>query len=307
MRLIERGSGSPRVAVVGGIHGDEPAGEIIVERLIADLSVDSGTVQLLIANEPALAAGTRYTETDLNRAFPGDPDSDDYEAVLATRVMQVLEGADAVLAIHTSRSVPPPFAIFSELTESVRRTVTALPSEYVMDASGLRSTTMDSMLPNTVSIEAGKQGSEGAVEFGLECVHAFLRAHGVLHDREPTFTPKQLIKASEEVPKGGGEPRLYYRNFEEIPEGAVFAEDDEYTHRVESEGIVPILASEHGYEDIFGLYGEFDGILEPPEGAANDETEDASPNGEEGAGTGRNVARTDANGNVGTSPEADGS
>ena len=39
MRLIERGSGSPRVAVVGGIHGDEPAGELIVERLIADHDV----------------------------------------------------------------------------------------------------------------------------------------------------------------------------------------------------------------------------------------------------------------------------
>ena len=37
MKLIERGVGLPRVAVVGGIHGDEPAGERIVERLAAEL------------------------------------------------------------------------------------------------------------------------------------------------------------------------------------------------------------------------------------------------------------------------------
>ncbi|PSQ38619.1 succinylglutamate desuccinylase [Halobacteriales archaeon SW_10_66_29] len=312
MRLIERGSGSPRVAVVGGIHGDEPAGDAIVERLIAELSVDAGTIQLLIANEPALAAGTRYTETDLNRAFPGDPDSDDYEAVLATRVMQVLEGADAVLAIHTSRSVPPPFAIFSERTAPVRRTVTALPVEYVVDASGLRSTTMDSMLPHTVSIEAGKQGSDEAVEFGTECAYAFLRAHGILRDSEPTFAPKQIVRAIEEVPKSGGDPHLYYHNFEAIPEGAVFAEDDEYTHRVESEGVVPILASEHGYDDIFGLYGEFDGTLDPPETETppsddvNGETS-AEQEGTTHPEANGNPQPGSAEGGVGTSPEADGS
>jgi predicted deacylase len=275
MRLIERGSGSPRVAVVGGIHGDEPAGEEVVERLIADLEVDAGTVQLVVANEPALAVGERFTETDLNRTFPGDDDSDVYESALATRLVRILDGADAVLAIHTSQSVPPPFAIYSDVTASVRRTVTALPIEYVVDAGSLRSTTLDSVMPHTVSIEAGTQGSDEAVDFGTECAYALLRAHGVLRDREPSFAPKRIVDAREEVPKGGGEPRLFYRNFEEIPEGDVFAEDDEYTHRVESEGIVPILASEHGYDNIFGLYGEFDGTLEPPD----DATESSRPEG----------------------------
>jgi len=312
MRLIERGSGSPRVAVVGGIHGDEPAGEAIVERLIADLEVDAGTVQLVIANEPALAAGERFTETDLNRSFPGDPDSDDYEAVLATRLLQVLQGADAVLAIHTSRSVPPPFAIYSELTEPVRRTVTALPVEYVVDAGDLRSTTMDSMVPHTVSIEAGKQGSDEAVEFGTECAYAFLRAHGILRDREPTFEGKRIVRAIEEVPKGGGNPHLYYHNFEEIPAGAVFAEDDEYTHRGESDGLVPILASEKGYDDIFGLYGEFDGILDPPadtlgDTRSADDGTDPGGKADDGAEPGGSVTHPDTEGSVGTSPEADGS
>jgi len=265
MRLIERGSGSPRVAIVGGIHGDEPAGEVIVERLIEDLEVDAGTVQLVVANEPALEAGERYTETDLNRTFPGDADSDDYESALAARLVPVLDGADAVLAIHTSQSVPPPFAIYSNFTESVRRTVTALPVEYVVDSGALRSTTMDAVVPHTVSIEAGKQESDEAIDFGTECAYAFLRAHGVLRDQEPEFTEKRRVTAYEEVPKGSGEPTLYYASFEEIPEGEPFASDDEYTHRVRSEGIVPILASKHGYEDIYGLYGRFDGTIEPPE------------------------------------------
>lgn len=267
MKMIERGSGPPRVTVVGGIHGDEPAGEEIVQRLADSLADDDidGTIQLIVANEPALRKGVRYTETDLNRAFPGDITSDEYEAALAERLVEILTGAAAVLALHTSHSAPPPFAIYSHLTESVRRTVTGMPVEFVVDSSALRSTTLDSTVPHTVSLEAGRQGSDEAVEFGYEAALAFLRAHGVLTDAEPTFTETTVVKGHEEVPKGGGEPHVYYSNFEEIPEGEIFASDDTYTHRVEDEGIVPILASEHGYEDIFGIYGTFQAPLEPPD------------------------------------------
>lgn len=267
MKLIERGSGNPRVAVVGGIHGDEPAGVQIVDRLADTPAVGDadGTVQLMTANEPAVEAGERYVETDLNRAFPGDDTSDAYESALATRIVELLSGADAVLALHTSHSAPPPFAIYSQLTEAVRRTVTGLPVEYAMDSSGLRGTTLDSVLPHTVSLETGRQGSNDAVEAGYEAALSFLRAHGVIDDEEPAFTETRVVEGHEEVPKGTGEPHVHYTNFEEIPKGEIFARDDTYTHRVDDEGIVPVLASEHGYEDIFGLYGSFSRTLEPPE------------------------------------------
>ena len=267
MQTIERGSaGSARVALVGGLHGDEPAGERIVRRLADDLDeggTGSGSVRLIVANERALAAGTRYTDADLNRVFPGDPDSDEYERALAPRLAAELEGMDAVLAIHTSHSAPPPFAIYSDPTESVRRSVTGMPVEYVVDSSRLRSTTLDSVVPHTVSLEVGRQGSEEAVEFGYEACLAFLRAHGALDDEPPTFTETTVVAGDEEVPKGGGEPHVHVATFEEIPRGAVFAEDDVYTHRVEEDGVVPILASEHGYAEIFGIYGRVQGTMEP--------------------------------------------
>lgn len=250
--------------VVGGIHGDEPGGRAIVDRLIDDLSVDRGTVQLVVANEPALEAGQRYVETDLNRTFPGDPDSDRYETALAAELVDSLEGADAVLAIHTSKSAPPPFAIFSEMTDSVRRSVTGMPVEYALDSGSLRSTTLDSVLPHTVSLEAGHQGSQAAVDFGLAASRDFLRAHGVLEDADPEFTEVTVVKGHEEVPKGGGEPELNYRNFEPIEAGSVFASDEEVVHRVDREGLVPVLASEDGYDDIFGIYGTIEGTIEPP-------------------------------------------
>ena len=270
MEIIERGAAGPAdVAVVGGLHGDEPAGERIVRQLAdalpsTDEAAGEGTVRLIIANERALAAGVRYTDTDLNRAFPGDPDSDEYERALAPRVLEAVEDMDAVLAIHTSHSVPPPFAIYSHLTESVHRTVTAIGVDYVLDVSGLRGTTLDSVVPTAVSIEVGKQGSQQAVTFGYAATLDFLRAHGALADEQPTFGPVTVVEGLEEVPKGGGEPHVYYENFEEIPQGEIFASDDVHTHRVDEPGIVPVLASENGYDDIFGLYGRITGTLEPP-------------------------------------------
>ena len=305
MQTIDRGSaGAARVAIVGGIHGDEPAGVRIVERLAEQLSPRDhpdeggeaeGLVRLILANEPAIEAGTRYTDADLNRAFPGDPDSDEYERALAPRLAAELEGFDAVLALHTSHSAPPPFAIFSDLTASVRRTVTGLPVDHVVDASGLRSTTLDSTIPHTVSIEVGRQGSEEAVEFGYEACLAFLRVHGALADEPPTFSETVVVKGSEEVPKGGGEPHVHFANFEAIPEGAVFAEDDVYTHRVEEPGVVPILASERGYDDIFGMYGRITGAVKPPgEGDAR-----VYPREDRGGGGGDGGGGSEADGDGG--------
>ncbi|TKX82594.1 succinylglutamate desuccinylase, partial [Halorubrum sp. SS5] len=75
----------------------------------------------------------------------------------------------------------------------------------------------------------GRQGSEEAVEFGHEACRAFLRVHGALADEPPAFSETTVVAGSEEVPKGGGEPHVHFGNFEPIPEGAVFAEDDVYT------------------------------------------------------------------------------
>ena len=267
MKLIERGSGRPRIAVVGGIHGDEPAGVRIVERLAETIDTENcnGTVQLVLANEPAIDRGVRYTDTDLNRAFPGDSESDEYESALATRLVALLSGADAVLALHTSHSAPPPFVIYSNMTDAVRRTITGLPVDYAVDSSELRGTTLDSVVPHAVSIEVGRQGSDDAVTAGYEAALDFCRVHGVLDDAEPTFTETDVIVGHEEVPKGSGEPHVYYRNFEEIPKGEVFARAETYTHNVETEGVVPVLASEDGYEDIFGIYGSYGSPIEPPE------------------------------------------
>lgn len=67
-------SGTPRVLVIGGIHGDEQEGAPAVEALLADGSWRRGATVRIIrdANPDGTAAGTRFNSrgVDLNRNWP---------------------------------------------------------------------------------------------------------------------------------------------------------------------------------------------------------------------------------------------
>ena len=64
----------PTVMVMGGVHGDEPAGYEAAQ-IVSTWLVDRGSLLVLPrANAPAVATGTRFPEgtLNLNRIFPGN-------------------------------------------------------------------------------------------------------------------------------------------------------------------------------------------------------------------------------------------
>ena len=93
-----------RVAIVGGMHGDEPEGIALIESLLAkkesyweDAIFD---VTLALGNPEAITSSQRVdrTETDLNRAFgSADPTAVHPRAQL---LQEALRDADIVLDIH---------------------------------------------------------------------------------------------------------------------------------------------------------------------------------------------------------------
>lgn len=96
----------PSIIVEAGIHGDEIAGILAVDDLAARLDVLSGAVVFLPRmNKPAVDAGERSINRDLNHAFPGDPAGLDYESRLAAELMAWVgeRDADAVITLHESR------------------------------------------------------------------------------------------------------------------------------------------------------------------------------------------------------------
>lgn len=80
------------VMVIGGIHGNEPAGHLAAES-IASWAVDSGTLIVLPrANNPAIADQNRTGPggVDLNRVFPGAHQGEPTE-MLAVAIFEVIK------------------------------------------------------------------------------------------------------------------------------------------------------------------------------------------------------------------------
>jgi predicted deacylase len=120
----------PTLIVVGGIHGNEPAGVIAAERVLAKLAPSDvrGELALLAGNVGALRQHKRYVAKDLNRQW-GDAriaetrkkrehDAEDREQL---ELLEAIEGAMArargdvfVLDLHTTSAAGIPFVLFGD-------------------------------------------------------------------------------------------------------------------------------------------------------------------------------------------------
>ena len=100
------GRNGKSIIVEGGIHGDEIAGTLAIEALLPEIEITKGRVIWLPQmNKPAYQAKKRYINVDLNKVFPGNPQSNTYEHVLASELFKWVgeQKADVVLTLHESR------------------------------------------------------------------------------------------------------------------------------------------------------------------------------------------------------------
>ena len=253
MRVVQVGEGDPEVAVVGGIHGDEPCGARAVERLVEDDLAVERPVLLVVANEEALAAGRRFLDADLNRAFADDVPGDAHEYGLARELTELLGGC-LVLSLHSTRSTDRPFAIVNRSMDRASAVCPALSVAALVriDADEGRLVALDADL---VEVEAGLQGTEEAAENAYRIAREFLTAAGALPgptlERElPVF---RLGEAIEKPP--AGPYRVLVENFELVEAGEAFAEAAGEP-LVADEPFYPVLLSADGYADVFGYRAE---------------------------------------------------
>ncbi|MDQ3702197.1 MAG: M14 family metallopeptidase, partial [Chloroflexota bacterium] len=96
----------PRVAVLGGIHGDEYEGIAAAGAVWRDLSPENlrGSVAVVpVCNPLAYAAGARSTPQDgqnLARVFPGRPDGSPTEGIAHALSEAVIRQCDFLIDLH---------------------------------------------------------------------------------------------------------------------------------------------------------------------------------------------------------------
>lgn len=245
MRVEKRGEGDPEYTVVGSLHGDEPAGKNAIEKILDEGLEFRKPVQFIVANEKALEQDVRYTECDINRSFPGDPESDCYEERLAVEIMEQVEGTK-VLDLHTTHSYPQPFATFSNLNDTTRdllRSTGVKNAVYFPEYTG----TLNEQLDGVV-VEAGYQKTEQAVANAVGVIKNFLAAQGVIEGKFETSEP-DVFKYEGTVE---GDWEFTAENFKKVRAGESFAESDG-EKLVAKEDFYPVLMSTNGYDGQLGF------------------------------------------------------
>jgi succinylglutamate desuccinylase len=126
--------------VLAGIHGNEPAGVLAVQRVLGrlqELDLDvRGRLVALAGNLPALARGVRYVARDLNRGWltsalaalrardPGglrDEDAEQRELLAAfDRALATTRGPVVFVDLHTSSADGPPFLCLADTIDNRR-------------------------------------------------------------------------------------------------------------------------------------------------------------------------------------------
>lgn len=105
------GGDGPTVLLTAGNHGDEYEGQVILHRLMQELTPDRVAGRLILMpalNTPAVTARTRVSPLDggnMNRIFPGDTASGPTAAIASFVDAHLLTRADAVLDFHSGGTV----------------------------------------------------------------------------------------------------------------------------------------------------------------------------------------------------------
>ncbi|MFB6115305.1 MAG: succinylglutamate desuccinylase/aspartoacylase family protein [Candidatus Nanohalobium sp.] len=248
MKVEKRGEGEPEYTVVGSLHGDEPAGKNAIVSILDEGFEFRKPVQFIIGNERALEKEVRYTECDLNRSFPGDKDSDDYEMRLAAEIMEQVEGTK-LLDIHTTHSYPHPFATFSNLNETTKdllKSTGVKNAVYFPEHTGTLNGQLDAVV-----VEAGYQGTAQAEANAVGVIKNFMAAQGII-DGEYERSEPNIFKYYATVK---GDWKFTAENFKQVRAGESFAERNG-DKLVAKEDFYPVLMSTNGYKGQLGFKAE---------------------------------------------------
>ncbi len=118
--IVKKGPKEGKTSVIlACVHGNEPCGILAFESILALLTIESGTVIFQIGNPRAVEQNIRFSEMNLNRAFKDENDFSEkekntYEYNRAKELKSLLDTADALLDIHSSKNAGSKRFIISE-------------------------------------------------------------------------------------------------------------------------------------------------------------------------------------------------
>jgi predicted deacylase len=233
----------PLLLVLGGIHGNEPAGVLAARRVLATLAATRpplrGSLVALAGNLAALRAGTRYVERDMNRAWteeeiasltaePASATSSEAreQAEVLRRIEPLLAGGwseIALLDLHSTSAPGAPFVIMGDTLQN-RRLAFRLGVPVILGLEERVEGTLLSWLAElghtAVCLEGGQNSSPATVDHHEAAIWITLVTLGMLAEHDaPDLAAKRalLTAAASELPSV-----VEVRHREPVPRGEPF-------------------------------------------------------------------------------------
>ncbi len=269
---LDQGLPGPTFVAQGGIHGNEPAGVLAIERVLGEIAERGLTVRGRVVgcrgNLGALALGRRFLDRDLNRAWTAEErlrlaraagaetaaEHREQRELLALyeRLWDSRSGPLVLIDLHTSSADGPPFTCLADTLPN-RRIADALPIPMIL---GLEECIDGAVLEwfaergqTALAIEGGKHADPGTVLRLESALWLTLLAAGVLSRSEVDPVPhrERLLASARGIPhlleirrrhairpEDGFVMRPGFSSFQAVAKGQPLADDRQG----------PVLASE---------------------------------------------------------------
>lgn len=244
MKTEVLGEGEPEYAVVTCLHGNETCGWKALQRFKQENKEVKKPVKIVLANEKAFEADERYIDSDANRVFPGDPESDVHEERLASELLDELEGLK-ILDIHSTNSREAPFGVLIGTSEQKIELARSAGVERLVDMEFMGGNGLGAHT-DTIVVELSKAEGE-PVDEAYRVLINFLAAEGVIEDKFEKTDP-ELFEVY--MSDGEGHEQFLGENFSLVRKGEVYARKEDGTEMVADEDFYPILMSKKGYPGI---------------------------------------------------------
>jgi succinylglutamate desuccinylase len=183
------------VVIVGGTHGNEPAGVKAIVQLHrtfrnGDIALDRGKISFLLGNPEAFQKAVRYVDNDLNRAFVNQDrlsvegkraleietffrDNDDIKAVLDLHSVSI--GDFKLLVYAKDDSDNSDFAL----------RLSSIPLHFVFHPEHMPGTLIEAASSYGIRgliVECGNHYAKQAVETARQHIHNFLARHHLIDE-----------------------------------------------------------------------------------------------------------------------------
>ena len=203
MGLIEKfkfegGESGPHILLTGRVHGNEPAGEFALKRLIGrlaskELTLKKGRLTIMpCCNPAATLENKRFMDMNLNRIMSAEhvkTHENAYESALAIQIMAAIDECDISIDLHTfTEDMPPVVICIDDQNEQARNLAKSCGIKRIECDSPFLSAPDTQMLLHyarhqnkpAILVESGQHEDQEAVETAWHVVLNLLISQGML-------------------------------------------------------------------------------------------------------------------------------